>query len=104
MIEQAKGFENPHRELKCILLKNEFLKILEPSLTEKDCEAYKDELTGLFGSNESVREKICSDFDANTLVADRIFGRAIYADEMVEIYLNQEATQFFRIIKEISGQ
>ncbi len=101
LIEKSKGFSNPHRYLKCILLENEFLKILEPTLSTNVQEVCKEELKELFGEQEDIKKYICKRFDNNTEVADKAFDNAIYADEMMEIYINQEATQLFRIIKEI---
>ena len=101
LIERSKSFSNPHRYLKCILLQNEFLKLLEPTLSEEVQEEYKSDIEELFGKQKDIKKYVCKLFDDNTAVVDDVFRNAIYADEMMEIYINQEATQLFRIIKEI---
>ncbi len=102
LIAKSKNFKNPHRLLKCILLENEFLKILETTTTKEVVAEKQAEYDALFGKAEDIHKKICSCFDNNTAEADKVFKRAIYADEMMENYINQEATQLFRLIKEIS--
>ena len=101
LIEKSKCFSNPHRYLKCILLENEFLKLLEPTLSNEVQEKYVTQIQELFGKQENIKQYVCQKFDDNTAVADDVFRNAIYADEMMEVYINQEATQLFRIIKEI---
>ena len=104
LINKSKQFSNPHRYLKCILLENEFLKLLEPTLSEEVQKEYKAQIEELFGVQKDIKQFVCKQFDDNTAVADDVFGNAIYADEMMEIYINQEATQLFRIIREIGKQ
>ena len=104
LVEASREFPNPHRHLKCVLLENEFLKLLEPLLDEKLIEKHQEVLTGFFGESDDLRKTICKLFDDNTTVALDAFKRAIYADEMMETYINQEATQLFRIIKEIGNK
>lgn len=104
LIDKSKTFANPHRYLKCILLENEFLKMLEPTLSNSVIENSKDKLDELFGKQNDIKRYVCTYFDNNTAVADDVFKNAIYADEMMEVYINQEATQLFRIIKEIGRQ
>ena len=104
LVEASKDFPNPHRHLKCVLLENEFLKMLEPLLDENLIEKHKELLTDFFGESDNLRKTICDLFDNNTSIALEAFKRAIYADEMMETYINQEATQLFRIIKEIGNQ
>ena len=101
LINKSKEFSNPHRYLKCILLENEFLKLLEPTLSESVQKQYQMQIEQLFGKQEDIKQFVCKQFDDNTAVADDVFRNAIYADEMMEIYINQEATQLFRIIREI---
>lgn len=102
LIAKSKNFKNPHRLLKCILLENEFLKILETTTTKDIVIDKQNQYDSLFGKVSDIRKEICRCFDNNTSEADKVFKRAIYADEMMENYINQEATQLFRLIKEIS--
>lgn len=101
LIDQSQSFKNPHRYLKCILLENEFLKLLEPMMTKNVQKEFAPEIANLFGPQADIKKYLCERFDKNTEHADSEFKKAIYADEMMGIYIDQEAIQLFRIIKGI---
>lgn len=97
----AGTFDNPHRFIKCVLLENEFLKIAD-ALSDGGDDKVLSDIAGERAGGKTPAEAVNVRFDANTEVVDKIFKRAIYADEMMEIYINQEVTQLFRTIKEIA--
>ncbi|MGN1262287.1 MAG: hypothetical protein ACI4UT_04445, partial [Candidatus Enteromonas sp.] len=98
----ASTFPNPHRYVKCILLQNEFLKALEPGMEKEAVKKVLPTLEKSFGKGENLLARVSQAFDANTALADKVFGTAIYADEMMEIYINQEIAELFRRISDIA--
>ena len=98
----ASTFENPHRYVKCVLLQNEFLKAMEPGMESGSIKKNAKALEASFGEGDDLSARIRKAFDDNTKAADRVFGRAIYADEMMEIYINQEISELFRRISDIA--
>lgn len=101
--KQAETFVNPHRYIKCVLLENELLKLLEKCLknSSKTIENNQQILVEMFGERENYAKAAFEKFVDNTAVVENKFKQAIYADEMMEIYINQEVNQLFKRIEEI---
>ena len=104
LAKEAEHFSNPHRYLKLMMLENEFIKILRDVLDEETMKANEETLTSLFEGDKGIIENIDKTFDDNTSIADSVFNRSIYADEMMELYIHQESVQLFRVLKGITSK
>lgn len=99
--EIAKHFDNKHRYVKIVLLENEFIKLVEKHGDIEGCKESEDMLKEMFGKEEDLSKSLLKVFSANTDIVDKIFSKAIYADEIMEIYIRQEVDELYKNIKEI---
>ena len=83
------------------MLENEFIKLVEKHGDIEGCKESEDMLKEMFGKEEDLSKSLLKVFSANTDIVDKIFSKAIYADEIMEIYIRQEVDELYKNIKEI---
>ena len=102
--ECSKQFSNKHRYIKYLVLENEIYKLVEKLIPDDENEKakIKQDFIETLNISDNFADEVFALYNANTTRLKEAFDDSIYADEVMENFIDQEATQLFKSIERIA--